>query len=579
VDFDDDNLPADLGDFRVIKIIGEGGMGTVYEAVQTKLDRRVALKVLARRLAKDPTFLERFHREAKAAAAINHPNLVQVYDIGEDGGAHFFAMEYVEGENLSQRIKRDGRLDVPEALEIIEKVADALQEAHAQSIIHRDVKPENILITTGGRVKLADLGLAKILAEDTSVTMTGVGMGSPFYMAPEQAEDASHVDHRADIYSLGITFLTLLSGRRPFEGTSPFAIVRAHQTQPLPTGIDLGISLAKPVENLIQRLAAKKPEDRFQSYAEILTETKQVREQLDLPSAPAEVVSVHPSPAPFYVADTNISQGEFKTAVPVEKNTVSLRKILIGLALLLLGLFIYNYAPSISPTSAEAEQKNQSTNNNGPIAASTGTNAVEQAGTKPSLTPDDEVELLEAFLGPRPNRRAAPPIPERVIGLLMPSREATRYYRLPMGDPIRTAPKIFMMPQDGQGMMSNALTYARENPGDFRGNMIRFLQVYSRSTDRLRKPALAQIDQWSSRLEDRIEQEISHYTTKMQELLKADMPDAAYAVWKDFPRELNTFKFQPQIYGIISTNISRANLPRTFGYVDGPPGFLLKKRL
>jgi serine/threonine-protein kinase len=239
-----------LGSYSLVRKIGEGGMGTVYHGVQTKLDRHVALKVLPKFRTEDKAFLERFEREAKAAAALNHPNIVQVYDIGEENGTHFFAMEFVDGEDLAQRLEREEKLPLEDGLSIIHSIAKALQFAHSRTIIHRDIKPDNIMVSQEGDIKLADMGLAKSVDEDKGVTATGVGLGTPYYMAPEQAEDASRADHRSDIYALGITLLHLLTGRRPFDGPTAVSVILAHREQSLPTGKELGTELPPNVEAL-----------------------------------------------------------------------------------------------------------------------------------------------------------------------------------------------------------------------------------------------------------------------------------------------------------------------------------------
>jgi len=270
-------VPELLGDFRLIGKLGEGGMGAVYEGIQQKLNRKVAVKVLAQRLSRDTVFLERFKREARAAASINHPNVIQVYDIGEDEGIKWYAMEYVHGENVGDRIKRAGKIPVGEALAIVTCVAEALKEAKAQGVVHRDIKPDNILITTKGQVKLADLGLAKLLDEDSAMTLTGTGMGSPHFMAPEQAQDAGQVDHRADIYALGITLLTMVTGKRPYSATSPYVLARAHAEEPLPSGEELGTALPVELEQLIRKMAAKNPEDRYADYDELLADLRRLQ--------------------------------------------------------------------------------------------------------------------------------------------------------------------------------------------------------------------------------------------------------------------------------------------------------------
>ena len=266
-----------LGEYQLVRKVGQGGMGAVYEAIQTKLNRQVALKILPKKSTQDRAFLERFYREAQAAAALNHPNIVQVYDIAEDKGYHFFAMEFVEGENLLQRVKRDGKLPADEALAIAEQVAKGLRFAQQRSIIHRDIKPDNIMVTRDGQVKLADLGLAKSTEDDKGVTQTGAGLGTPYYMAPEQAQDARNVDHRADIYALGITLLHLVTGKRPFDGDSAYSIIIQHRERELPSAQELGAEVTRGVEAVIHKMAAKDPAQRYQDYDSLLSDLAKVR--------------------------------------------------------------------------------------------------------------------------------------------------------------------------------------------------------------------------------------------------------------------------------------------------------------
>ncbi len=259
-----------LGDFKIVRSIAKGGMGEVYEAIQTSLDRRVALKVLDSKLANNESFIQRFEREAKAAASINHPGLVQVYHFGKEGDVYFLVMEYIDGQDLSKITPtlKDKRFPRNEAIRIVKDVAESLREALSFRIIHRDIKPANILLTSKGRVKVSDLGLAKNVDDDVELTQTGVGIGSPHFIAPEQADDARNVDHRADIYSLGITLLYLITGKRPYEGTSAFSVVLAHANKKLPTCEDLGLELDSndQIEQVIECMTRKDPAGRYQDY-------------------------------------------------------------------------------------------------------------------------------------------------------------------------------------------------------------------------------------------------------------------------------------------------------------------------
>jgi serine/threonine-protein kinase len=224
-----DELAPLFPQFEIVELLGKGGMGAVYKARQPKLDRYVALKVLPQEIGKDPGFTDRFMREAQALAMLNHSCIVAVYDFGEADGLYFFVMEYVDGANLRQTIET-GRLTPPEVLAIVPQICEALQFAHDEGVVHRDIKPENILIDKRGRVKIADFGLAKLLGVDAddsaaekSFTLTGTHqvMGTPRYMAPEHMQGSNAVDHRADIYSLGVVFYEMLTGELPIGRFEP----------------------------------------------------------------------------------------------------------------------------------------------------------------------------------------------------------------------------------------------------------------------------------------------------------------------------------------------------------------------
>jgi serine/threonine protein kinase len=209
---------------QVVRLLGAGGMGAVYQARQPALDRTVALKILPTSTSTGVNFAERFNREARALARLNHPNIVAVHEFGQAGKLHYFIMEFVDGANLRQ-LEKAGRLSSREALQIIPQICDALQYAHDEGVVHRDIKPENVLVDRKGRVKIADFGLAKILgvdAEALRLTAEGQVMGTPHYMAPEQVERPLAVDHRADIYSLGVVFYEMLTGDLPLGKSSQY---------------------------------------------------------------------------------------------------------------------------------------------------------------------------------------------------------------------------------------------------------------------------------------------------------------------------------------------------------------------
>jgi predicted Ser/Thr protein kinase len=218
-----ERVAAAFPQLEIIELIGRGGMGFVFKARQARLDRFVALKLLPDKLACDAHFAERFHREGRVLAKLNHPNIVSVFDFGQADGFYFLMMEFVDGVNLRQAMQT-GKFSPAEALAIVPKICEALHYAHEQGVLHRDIKPENILLDAKGRVKIADFGIAKLVGDDKpSVTLTGTGtaLGTPHYMAPEQLEKAGDIDHRADIYSLGVVFYEMLTGELPIGRFKP----------------------------------------------------------------------------------------------------------------------------------------------------------------------------------------------------------------------------------------------------------------------------------------------------------------------------------------------------------------------
>ncbi len=207
---------------EILAFIGKGGMGAVYKARQPGLDRLVALKILPPQVASGPAFAERFNREARALAKLSHPNIVAVHEFGQVGGLPFFIMEFVDGLNLRQ-LERTRKLSAREALQIVPQICEALQFAHDEGIVHRDIKPDNILIDKKGRVKIADFGIAKLMGREAEGDLTATKgiIGTPNYMAPEQVEQPETVDHRADIFALGVVFYEMLTGESPLVKFAP----------------------------------------------------------------------------------------------------------------------------------------------------------------------------------------------------------------------------------------------------------------------------------------------------------------------------------------------------------------------
>ncbi len=262
--------PAMVGGFEILSRLGRGGMGAVYKARQVSMDRLVALKVLPPGLAKDKDFIERFFREARAVARLNHPNIVQGIDVGVADKYYYFAMEYVDGETAQETLARLGPYSEKAALEIVLQVAQGLHHAHRNGMVHRDVKPDNIMVTSGGVAKLCDLGLAKSLAGDTSITQTGLAVGTPHYISPEQARGEDDVDIRADIYSLGATLYHMIAGRTPYSGSSAMAVMTKHLNDDIPNPRDVRPELSLGLVRLIEKMMAKERDDRYQTPEELI---------------------------------------------------------------------------------------------------------------------------------------------------------------------------------------------------------------------------------------------------------------------------------------------------------------------
>jgi len=285
-----------LGEFEILERLGQGGMGAVYKARQTSLDRLVALKTLQAGIADDADYIARFKQEAKAAAALNHPNLVQVYFAGETDGLHWFAMEYVEGESAKAKLQRKGRIDPLQAIAIAIHVATALEYGWRKAhLIHRDIKPDNIFLSKEASVKVGDLGLAKVAGQTQALTVTGHSMGSPYYISPEQVQDMREVDLRADIYSLGCTLFHMISGKPPFEGSNGSTIMLKHITDPTPILQDAYPECAPALSDVVEKMMQKDPADRQQDYETVMNELRDAYEVMSNPDAGAKVVE---SPKP-----------------------------------------------------------------------------------------------------------------------------------------------------------------------------------------------------------------------------------------------------------------------------------------
>ncbi|MGD0088376.1 MAG: protein kinase [Planctomycetota bacterium] len=300
-----------IGPYDLVRKLGEGGMGAVYQAQDTRTKTVVALKVLPRSRAKDQVFLQRFEHEARAAFELDHPNIVHGLDVGEADGYHFIVMEFVKGRDVYQLLERKGRLGEQEALDILQQIASALDHIHGENLIHRDIKPENIIVTAEGVAKLTDMGLA-IDTETMGrrrITRAGIAMGTPFYLSPEQIEGKTEADIRADIYSLGSTVYEMVTGRPPFEGETPAVVMLKHLNEQVPSPREIDHAISLPFCHMLEKMMAKDPAERYQTPAELSADIARVK-QGQTP------LGVLPPPGKSSVARPQAQQDQARQAAP-----------------------------------------------------------------------------------------------------------------------------------------------------------------------------------------------------------------------------------------------------------------------
>lgn len=334
--------------YQIIKSIGEGGMANVYLAYDTILDRNVAVKVLRGDLANDEKFVRRFQREALSASSLSNPNIVEVYDVGEDNGEYYIVMEYVEGKHLKALLKKRGKLTVPEVIDIALQITNGLSVAHDSYIIHRDIKPQNILILENGLIKITDFGIA-VAMNATQLTQTNSVMGSVHYLPPEQASGKG-ATLQSDIYSIGILMYELLTGKLPFRGDNAVEIALKHLKEPMPSIRDELPDIPQSVENIILRATAKNPKNRYSDAREMHEDLKTCLDE----SRANELKITFKYPENDYddtklmktvkpVKETKpkeIKEGEKEVAKKKKSTDSSQNKLLITLASVFVGLVV-----------------------------------------------------------------------------------------------------------------------------------------------------------------------------------------------------------------------------------------------
>lgn len=278
--------------FKVMAKVGAGAMAAVFKARQISLDRLVAIKVLPRKFNGNRQFIERFYAEGRAAAQLNHPNIVQAYDVGRAGEFHYFVMEYVEGGTVHDQIVQNKRFGESEALDIIINIADALKHAHEKGLVHRDVKPKNIMMTLAGVAKLADLGLARAIDDkDAALAEKGKAYGTPYYISPEQIRGEVNVGPQADIYSLGATVYHMVTGNVPFDGKSPREVMEKHLREELVPPDHVNARLSSRISEVVEMMMAKSRRQRYKTMGDVLVDLRAVKRGEDPPIAHKEATT------------------------------------------------------------------------------------------------------------------------------------------------------------------------------------------------------------------------------------------------------------------------------------------------
>jgi serine/threonine-protein kinase len=289
------STPKQIGDYRIEGVLGQGGMGIVYRGRSVKTGEPVALKVVRLAALRSGTTVERFRREARAITELQHPNIVRGIEVGAFAGSQFIAMEFAAGRPLHQIVRHDGPLPIPQAIELAIAMAGALAYAHEREMIHRDIKPNNIIIAEDGTPKLLDFGLSKSSGDEmANLTLPGMGMGTPYYMPPEQVRGAVNVDNRGDIYSLGATLYEAVTGHRPIPGKPMEALLKLEQGEPIKPALVHRPDLPQRFAQILDKMLERDPADRYQDARELLADLKALRDKLESGVSPAEAA---PEPA------------------------------------------------------------------------------------------------------------------------------------------------------------------------------------------------------------------------------------------------------------------------------------------
>lgn len=320
--------------FKILGKLGAGAMATVFKARQLSLDRLVAIKVLPLKMSANPQFIERFYAEGRAAAQLNHPNIVQAYDVGKAGEYHYFVMEFVDGRTVYDDIVKNKRFSEDEAIDIVVQIAEALEHAHNKGLIHRDVKPKNMMITKGGVAKLADMGLARAISDkEAAEAEQGKAFGTPYYISPEQIRGERDIGPQADIYSLGATLYHMVTGNVPFDGKNPSAVMHKHLKAELVPPDHVNPKLTAGISEVIEMMMAKDPRRRYRNCKDVLLDLKALKKKEPPPIAHRDVG--HADIASLAKAEAQMDTGQIPVSAVGQQHGSMLKVLLVGLAVAL----------------------------------------------------------------------------------------------------------------------------------------------------------------------------------------------------------------------------------------------------
>lgn len=333
--------------YKIQGELGKGAMATVFKAKQLSLDRLVAIKVLPRKFMTNPQFVERFYAEGRAAAALNHPNIVQAYDVGQAGDYHYFVMEYVEGRTVYDDIVRHKRYQENEALDVVIQTSEALLHAHQKGLIHRDVKPKNIMISKEGIAKLADMGLARGISDkEAAEAEAGKAFGTPYYISPEQIRGEINIGPPSDIYSLGATLYHMVTGNVPFDGKNPSAVMHKHLKAELVPPDHVNPKLSPGISEIIEMMMSKSPKDRYQNCADLLVDLRAARAGKAPPIAHKDIAGV--DLAGLAKAEASAAPGAIPVAKRPEGGSNLSTLVLVVLGILLGVSVVVNIIQAVS---------------------------------------------------------------------------------------------------------------------------------------------------------------------------------------------------------------------------------------